>query len=233
MAVSVQSIFPPGWQGYLDPMYPRLGLGLDLATTTKKKSNPACLALTQQVGLMYFVRLLVRFKTEDPDVTRSIISTALDLPHSLKAGRLCVDATNERFFATDLRKDLAGKIMVDLVISSEATTYLGERMLFKSYLGNLLVNAMTDGYLAIPDEEWLKKDLRQVVTSRGTFDADVDAEGNHADAFDAIKLSLHALQQGSGRAEAHATAVGHGTRGERPGIKNPLARIRRAIRNSC
>lgn len=234
MAVSVSQIFPSGWQGYFDPEHPRLGIGIDLATTTKKKSNPSALAITQQVGLMYFVRLLIKWKTDNPAVTRAIIDTALDLPHGLQVGQICIDATSERFFASQLRTELASRVPVNLVINSEGIDYLGERMLYKAYLGNLLVNTIVDGYLAIPDEDFVKRDLRQVVSTRGTFDADVDAEGNHADGFDAIANSLHALQRGSGRVEASAIATGHQTRANvRPGIRNPFARILRGPRNGC
>lgn len=234
MAVSVSEIFPPGWRGYFAPENGRIGIGIDLATTTKRKSNPSALAITQQVGLMYYVRLLIKWKTDQPAVTRAIIDHALQLPHGLKVGQICIDATNERYFATDLRTYFAGRVPVTLVINSEAISYLGESMLVKAYLGNLLVNTIVDGYLALPDEEWVKNDFRQVVSSRGTFSADVDADGNHADGFDAVANSLHALQRGNARVEAHAASVGTSAHHDRPGIKNPLSRLNRFVRrNSC
>lgn len=215
MSIRLADLLPNGWLDLIDPRYPRIGLGLDLATTTGAKSNPSAFALTQEVGLMKMVRLLVRFKTADPDVTTGLVTSVHSGLRSLgmNARRLCIDATNERFFAVTLKKSLVGKLPVELVISSEKTTYLGESMLMKPYLGNLFVNTIDDGYLGLPPLEWLKGDIRQVVRDRGTFDAEVAEDGGHADCFDGIKLSLHALHGKGGKAEAKA--AGPGTMGRR------------------
>lgn len=208
MSVRVQDILPTGWRDLLTPGDP-VGLGVDLGTTTKKKSNPSAISVIQKVGNDYYARLVLRFKTNDPDITEALLYQALDLPHGLRSRRVCVDATNERFFASSLRRKLIGKAVVNLVVSSEATTYLGEKMNFKTYLGNLFINTIDDGRLALPPEPWLEKDIRQVQRDRGMFDADVDEEGNHADGFDSLKLALHALTgNASGPVEAHAAPVG-------------------------
>jgi len=54
--------------------------------------------------------------------------------------RLCIDATNERFFATDLRTEFAAKVPGRTHHHLKKTTYRGEEMLMKAYLGNLLVS---------------------------------------------------------------------------------------------
>ena len=68
--VSIIDAVPVGWLDYLsEPLLGRvgrIGLGLDVATTEKATSNPSSLAVTEEVGLDYFVRLLLRWKTSDP-----------------------------------------------------------------------------------------------------------------------------------------------------------------------
>ena len=206
--VAANNVLPADWRSVFLPNHPRIGIGCDPATTTKKKSNPSSIAVIQQVGLTFFVRVLLRFKTSDPRVTTAILRELLDLPHGLRCRRIAILATNERFFATGVKHEFAGLCPVELVIESEAHIYLGEPMSMKSYLGNQLVNTMEDGYLALPDYPWIQRDIRQVVREGGTFAADVDESGNHADGFCAIGAGLHTLLSGSGPAEASAAQVG-------------------------
>jgi hypothetical protein len=207
--LSIAEALPLGWLDHLTENG-RLGSGLDIATTEKATSNPSALSIIEEVGLMYFIRLLVRWKTNDPEVTKALIRyviSSLSLRRR-RLNKLCVDATNERFFATDLRSDLAGEVPVELIISSEAITYRGEKMPTKTYLGNLYVNTIDEGRMALPEEKWISDDARQVVRDRGGFDAAVDKQGNHADGFDAVKLGLHSLIGRGGPASASAASVG-------------------------
>lgn len=207
----------------------KLGAGLDVATTTNKKSNPSSLAIAEKVGLDFYVRLLVRWKTNDPAITEAIIRHVLEqlATRNRKLRTLCVDASNEKFFATALRKSLMGLVNVALVASGEATQYLGEPMNYKMYLGNLYVNTIVDdgGHLVLPDEKWVSEDVRQVKRDKGTFTAEVDENGNHADAFDATKLALHAIIASGGPAEAAAVNRSLVNGGGTPGrvLKNPYA----------
>lgn len=228
MSRSVTSVLPEDWVRVLDPDHPRLGLGLDPATTTERKSNPTGLALVQQVGLYYFTRLVLRLKTDDPEVISWLLRAMIvgTRERGLSIRRLCIGATNERFFATIMRRRFAGQLPVELVIESRKITYLGEDMLYKDYLGNLIANTIDDGYLPVPPQEWLKRDFRQVVRDRGSFTAEVLADGGHADCFDATALALHALKSPGGRAQAQAAPVGTWAAADkprRPGIKNPYA----------
>lgn len=207
MSVSFHHVLPRGWRDLLVPKGP-VGIGLDPGTTTKKTSNPTGLALIQEVGADYIARVVVRFKTSDPDVVIALVRELCSLPHSLRVRRICADATSEKFFVANLRKAMAGIVPVDGIVGSENTEYRGEKMLLKAFTGNQLVHTMEDGHLLLPNEKWLEKDLRSVKRANGTFEADVDAEGNHADCFDAIKLGLHALMRGGGRVEASAAGVG-------------------------
>lgn len=218
MAVAIEDVLPADWLDLFDPLYPRIGLGLDPATTTKAKSNPSAFVAIQQLSLMYFARLVVRFKTDDPEVTKAIMRLILTGLKSkgMHARRLCIAATNERFFAAACRREFAALVPVQLVIESEKTEYLGEEMLYKAYLGNLVVNTVEDGYLPLPPEPWLKKDIRQVVRDKGTFNAEVEDDGGHGDCFVGLGLALHALKTKGGPAEASAASTGSYGAGGKP-----------------
>lgn len=142
--------------------------------------------------------------------------------------KLCIDATSERFFAADLKRDMGVMVPIDLVVSSENYTYLGEEMSCKVYLGHLLVNTMEDGHLALANEVWIKDDFRLVKRDRGTFTADLDSSGNHADTFDATKLGIHAVIGPGGPSVASAAQVGtFGGKSRRAGSFNPFAALHR------
>lgn len=207
--MTVANALPAGWADLFAPDAPRIGLGLDLGTTAEGKSNPSALACVQEVGSAYYARLVVRWKTAAPDVTRGIVRHALaGLPFGYRPRRLCIDATSERFFAADLRRELAPVVRVVLVVNSEATEYRGERMIYKVYLGNLLVNTFDDRRLAVPVDRWIHDDIRQVVRDRGTFSAKVAEDGAHADVFSALQLALHALVVKGGPVQAAGAQVG-------------------------
>ena len=225
-AIFADDILPDGWQRLIAPTG-ACGLGIDPATTTKAKSNPTGLALLQRSGADFVVRLVLRFKSSDERVVPRIVRQLALLPHGLRLRKVCIDASNEKFFASGLKRDLAGTVVVQTVVSGESVQHLGETYSYKTYLGNLLVNTLEDNHLLLPRAEWLRDDLRLVKRDRGGFTADPDADGNHADCFDAIKLGLFALVgAGSGPAMAAATPVGaFAGKSDRPGILNAAARF--------
>lgn len=212
----VADILPKDWARFIDPHFPRLGIGFDVATSLrvaggKKKtvSNPSAICLDQLVGNSSITRLMLRFRTNDPAIATAIIDFILaGVPEGLRVGKLCIDASNERFFAVNLKSHLAGRVTVVPVIASEGTHYGEVPMNFKQYLGSQLVDYFDDGYAPIPEVEWLRKDMRLVKKVGDTFDTDVDEEGNHGDTFDAKKLALHALVSKGGPAQASAAKVG-------------------------
>ena len=114
------------------------------------------------------------------------VATGLRMP-----GYIAIDATNERYFATDMRRELGRLCAIDLIIASERITYQGAEILVKTYLGNLVVNALEEGQLVLPGDRWVREDFRLVRRVKGGFDADVDGSGNHGDTFDSTKLALH------------------------------------------
>lgn len=225
-SIRLADVLPRDLPAMLLP-HSRLGMGYDIATTTKEKSNPSSLSLVEQIGLDFYARLILRWKTADPAVAKAVILGVLMLLAPRRPVKLCVDASNERYYAAALKSDLGSIVPVDLIVSGEATEYLGEAMSFKVYLGNLLVNTIDEGHLFVANESWIKDDFRLVKRDRGTFDTEVDGNGNHGDTFDSTKLALHALVGGGGPVAASAAAVG--TFGK-PGnggrsLRNPYAHL--------
>ncbi|MCX7006600.1 MAG: hypothetical protein NTY53_05020 [Kiritimatiellaeota bacterium] len=206
--MKVSEILPRGWADVLDAKYPRLGIGFDVATTAKKTSNPSALAVVQQVERMMFARLIVRWKAKDPQVAAALFGAILDAVAGKFAVRAAIDASSEKFFAVDFRRKFAGRCSVRLFIASEAVEYRGERMIQKTYAGNLLCNQIEDSLLALPAEAFIRNDFRLVVRDRGTFDADVDENGGHADTFDAVKLALLCLLSKGGPVDVTAAGIG-------------------------
>jgi hypothetical protein len=210
MSVKVDSILPDGWLDVFSSTHGRVGVGLDPATTTKKTSNPTGLVVAQEVNLTAYCRLMLRLKTDDPDVITALlrqIYTGLR-GRGLSVRRLSILATNERFFAVAVRKKFAALAPTELLIESENITYGGEQMKVKAYLGNLFVNAIDDGYLALPPATFVKTDLRLVVRDRGTFDAELGKDGGHGDLFAATGAALHALRGRGGAVAAAGVPVG-------------------------
>jgi hypothetical protein len=217
--------FVPDWRRHLGKG--KFAVGFDIATTENESSNPSSVAVLEMVGQFVFVRLLLAFKTDKPEVSKAMIKEAIDLGKDRRPRRLCIDATNERFFATELKKDFAGKVPTELVISSESTEHKGVKMLMKSYLGNILVNQFEDNLIALPEARYVREDFRLVLRDKGGFDNQTDSRGRHGDTFDAVKLALHGLLSRGGPAEAEAVGVGAGV--GRPGgggrWKNPFAKL--------
>lgn len=205
--------FPPNWTEKLGDG--PVSIGVDPATTTKAKSNPTGLCVMEHVGNFYIPRLIMRYKSADPDAHRAFIKEAVSGSTRIRNGitirprALCLDATNERLFCADLRKELAGQVPVFLLVSSEKYRYGGEDVLVKEYLGNQLTNAIDDGTVPLPDAKALKDDFRLVTKERGRFVNVVDSAGNHGDTFDGTKNALHGLVVVGGPVDAAAAQVGN------------------------
>ncbi len=182
----------------------RVGVGWDLATTENQTSNPSALTVLEESGGSYFARLVLVWKTADPERAAGIVTLVLDtIAERLvggKARRLCIDATNERYFAQTMRKRLGARVPVELVISSETITVPGatEPMTMKTFLGTELVNELEEGRVPLPPELYIKEDFRLVKRAKGSFDTDTSPDGRHGDTFDATKLALRALRSNAG-----------------------------------
>ena len=197
---------PSGWERLFDRSQGPIGIGADPATTEGETSNPFGVAVTQLIGGRYVAKLIISFKSADPKKPKGILR---ELCTVLKPRALAIDATSEVYWATEVREELEGVTNVILVKNSERVDVMGERVLYKTYLGQLLVNAIDEDQVDLPKAAEVKDDFRLVKKMKGGFDNALDsATGRHGDLFDGTKLSLHALIEGTEEAKADAVQVG-------------------------
>jgi hypothetical protein len=189
------------------------GAGYDIATTTNAKSNPSSFTLTQAKGSERRARLIVRWKSANPEFSKALIlrgcETLKQAGGSLRA--LAIDGSNERYFATQVRTAAeAAGVTVQIVVSGETQEDPDNpksKIRMKEKLGGMLVSTATDRLLALPPEKWIKDDFLLQKKERGLFVCDLDAAGNHGDTFDSTKLSVFALEV-EGQPEAYEMQVG-------------------------
>ena len=205
----------------------KLGLGFDVATTEKGKSNPSVLAVSEESGADTVVRTFLIWKTKDPDVAMERLKTAVRTLSARPGGRpraLAIDATNEKYFAERVRKELRAIIPVILVVANESVNPIEpgkkprnpkpgiEKMTnWKEYLGGQYVQKLDDNHLALPPETYIYQDHRLVLRDRGRFVCEADEQGRHGDTFDGGKLSLHALSQNIGIVSTAGIKIGFGS----------------------
>ncbi|MBE7497129.1 MAG: hypothetical protein HS117_19480 [Verrucomicrobiaceae bacterium] len=176
------------------------GAGYDIATTTNAKSNPSSLTLTQAKGAERRARLIVRWKSANPEFSKSLVIRACEtLKHAGGTLRAVgIDGSNERYFASQMKAALeAAGFSVQIVVSGETQEDPDNpkaKMRMKEKLGGLLVNTATDRLLALPPDKWVKDDFLLQKKEKGLFVCDLDAAGNHGDTFDSTKLSVFALE---------------------------------------
>jgi hypothetical protein len=223
MPITPRDCVPRDWTRLLG--VGAVGLGLDVATTEKDVSNPSSLSVTQQVGPLVVQRLVITWKTSREGVTRAIVRVVLmDLKAAgIRPRRLCIDGTNERFFAQRLAAEFGVFCPVEIVVASESMEWHGEKLNMKTILGNLYVSDFAEAVARMPDERFLKDDHRLVKKDKGLFVASVSPDGQHGDTFDSGKLARWALTKG-GPAEISAVSVGKLSHGRMlpAGLKNPL-----------
>lgn len=201
--IAAENDLPPDWASRI-PHGGSISIGLDPATTDKEKSNPSGLAVLHEYApRKYAARLILRFKTADDRLSKAILAETV---HQLMlAGhtprRIVLDATSERYFAAQVKREFTRYCPVQLVVSSEKLRHNGQDMLYKQYTGNLVIDALEDNALAIPPQRWVKEDFRLVKRLKGTFDNETDTAGNHGDTFDATKLALLGLVSTTGAFE--------------------------------
>jgi hypothetical protein len=178
----------------------RFYIGHDVGTTDKSKSNPSCMVVMEDQGKSASVRLAVRFKSADPQVTVGLISGVAQklLARQKKIRSVIIDATSERFFASSLKSELRGVCNVQLAILGSKVTLRGESMSLKYRAISTVISELQDNRLALPPADWIFKDLRQIYNHKGSYDADVLVDGGHADFFIALALALDKARHGSG-----------------------------------
>lgn len=222
---------PRSWTDHLTDG--SIGLGLDLGTTENETSNPSALNVLQQSGLHFLTRFLVAWKSDNPDVTIGILQVVFD---DLKAAgitvrRLCIDASNETFFAKRLQQIFSRYCIVELVKGGQNIKHEGIELPSKMMLGNLLINCIEDGHFSLPAGQFIPDDFRLVQRDRGSFTTAQGKGGWHGDTFDGSKLALWALLRGGGKVQAHAVDIRGGSSAAlRPGLIGPIKRILQKIR---
>ena len=228
--LSVTNALPATWPRLLQGG--RMSIGFDVGTTTKATSNPSVLAFMQEHERRQHVRLMVSWKSADDEASRRLVRLAID--QAIAAGhrprRLVIDASNEVYFATNLRRALAGVVPVHLVKSGQNLKFRGEELDAKTLLGNLYTSAMEDGFILLPDAVWIAEDHRLVMREAGGFQNLTGKNGRHGDTFDACKLAYWGQQGGGGTVAASGASTGgrHASGSpDRPGIRNPYARAHR------
>jgi hypothetical protein len=179
------------------------GLGVDLATTEKESSNPTSVTVAEQDGLDFVGVATFVWKTKEPAIARERMRRIVETVNARKEGgrarRMAIDATNERYFATELQHELCAIVPVELVISSETVEMPGgEKITKKSLLGGQLVAEIDDNRAVLPPERYLREDFRRVRKDRGLFVTEIGPGGEHGDTFDSHKLAKHALSSTQG-----------------------------------
>jgi hypothetical protein len=186
----------------VDPIA-KVGLGFDVATTTGKKSNPSVLAVAEEHGPDIVIRAFAIWKTRDPDVARERLQAVFRIIAARPGGRakaIAIDATSEKLFAEDCRKDYRSQLPVILVVASEGVekASLDKPINFKEFTGQNYVAKLDDNNLTLPPGTYVRIDHRLVLRDRGKFVCEPDDQGRHGDTFDGGKLALHALSAPGG-----------------------------------
>lgn len=180
-----------------------VAIGADLATTEKEASNPTSVTVMEMSGVELIAVLTLVWKTRDPALAKDRFHRLITALREIRPGnpprRMAIDATSERYFATELQRELAAMVPVELVVASETVEQPGsEPITKKALLGNRYVQEFDDNHLTLPPERYLRDDHRLVKRDRGSFVTDVGTAGEHGDTFDSHKLALHALTSTAG-----------------------------------
>lgn len=208
-----------------------VGLGFDVATTTGETSNPSSLTVTERGAVELSQRLVAVWKTKDAKVARQRLADAVqavnERPAGGKARRLCIDATNEKYFADETATELGGMVPVELVVSSESIQPPGypKATNYKTLLGDLYSAAINENRYAFASDPYIKKDHRLVVKDGGIYKCTPEPDGMHGDTFDSGKLANWALDSTQGALTSVAgIRMGFNARG---GLGRPIFQPRR------
>lgn len=218
---------PPEWADLITDDGP-LALGYDVATSNKGKSNPSSITAMQRSGPVAIARLVISWKSAEPEIARQIITALLDDIERVgaRARRLNIDASSEKYFAADMRTFLRSRLPVDLIAGNQTLKFRGEEMDAKTLLGNMYCSALEDNLILLPAGSFIELDHRLVKREAGRFVTELGPSGEHGDTFDSGKLAYWGIQN-SGTTRAHAAQVGTGAGNpnplkSRPGLIGPI-----------
>lgn len=179
------------------------GIGVDVATTEKGTSNPSSVTVTQGIGAEYCAVLNVIWKTRDPKIARERMRRIVETCRECRAParQLCIDGSNEYYFAVETQQEFAVLVPVRIIKNGENVLPpppgYDHAVNYKTLLGDLYTAEINDNHYALPPENYFKKDHRSVLKDRGTYEAEADADGGHGDTFDSGKLAQFALTHGT------------------------------------
>lgn len=204
--MTVRDAIPRSWLDHLEDG--PVGVGMDIATTDGPHSNPASITVSQMADGRIYERLTLSWKTRDEAVATAMLRTVVEDLVSVRAliRGGSIDASNETFFAQRLAKLLNKHCRFQLLKGNEIVTFQGQSLPSKEMLGNLYVNAHTDGLLCSPEAAFTKEDRRLVQKQKGKFVTLTGKGGKHGDTFDSGKHARWALLS-SGPVEAMAAGV--------------------------
>lgn len=240
--ITPRQAIPSGWADLINPAFP-VGLGYDVGTSTSGTANPSAVAVMQATGGRYAVRLIVAWKAQDPTVAWQMLGCILDDLDARRAMSrgLNIDASNEVFHARQTKTKLGGRCPVGLIKGNQKMAYKGEAMDAKTLLGNLYANALEDGLILLPGDDFIAQDHRLVQRDGGRFVTSVGPGGQHGDVFDSCKLAYFRLLSRSAGSAKGVAAVPVGSyaaapTGVRPGLVNRAwvaARLARGRARPC
>jgi hypothetical protein len=181
-----------------------VGVGLDVATTTRSSSHPSSLTVTEKRGHDHVQVLVALWKERQPQIARERLRQVLEAIGGRGSGgrarRLCIDASNERYFAQETADLFAPLLPTELVVNSSAVQPpvcdLPTNM--KTHLGDLYCACFNDNHYTAPADDYYKTDHRLVVKDQGAYLCQPGPEGMHGDTFDSGKLAHWALTSASG-----------------------------------
>ena len=174
-----------------------VAIGVDVASTTGETSNPTSITVNEKRGLLSFHRLVACWKSDREAVQRErfrqIIQVIAERPAGGPATRMCIDGSNERFFAEGTQTLFSGLIPVEVVINGSTVkpppAGYNEPVNYKTYLGDIYSTAVNEGKVALPADAYIKEDHRLTVKNAGRYDCTPQPDGKHGDTFDSGKLS--------------------------------------------
>lgn len=200
-----------------------VGIGMDIATTTGDLSNPTSVTVKERKGVDYWDRAVFVWKEKNPKVARErlarIVAAIKQRPAGGGARRVCIDATNDAYWARETAQELGAIIPIELVDARnkvEPVPVGYERdPNYKTWLGDLYAASINENRTGCPPAEYFKEDQRMVTKVSGVYVCEPGPDGKHGDTFDSGKLGLHALNSTAGGIE---TTAGIRTGGNRVGM---------------
>jgi hypothetical protein len=196
-------------EGALDFVKGTVAIGIDMATTTKKMSNPTSLSIVNLAADGFEVPCILWWKTANPHTTTGRVVGLIQTLKSMGVKVECVgvDASNEKYYAILLKEAIGALADVQLLVSSESVETPEGKISLKAQMGNDLANGIESGKAVLPFSSYVYGDFMRVVKSGGSFDAAVGPNGEHGDTFDSTKIGLRVLRRG-GSVEAWDMPVG-------------------------